>query len=595
MLDQAQISFLKNNALFAGFSENDLVALAKNMSILNLAGGDYLMHEGDPASEMYLLFQGRLRVYGSKDKTKYTAEIGVGAVVGELALLTDMPRVADVRAVRDSTLIRINQSTFRSWVKLHPESAFKMISASIKRLLPSNSGHPEHPVTTLAIVPGVEGIDIKSVANALLEAMRPYKKCILLSEEDEHVREAIKHNQAVSIGYLNQCEEENELIIYLACDKNVPWTKQCFRQADKLLMVVPQTFSLPSESIQYLHADKNTLAEKYLLVLHPADKRMPRNTDVLMESAKAERVFHIKGKSDYQRLGRFFTGNAVSLVLSGGGLRGAAHIGLYYALQSKGIPVDMLGGSSFGALAAAVIGLNLPRSEIDLTSQWVKRTLPGLMDYTLPVVSILKGKKLDDLLIQVFTTKLLLEDLWIPTFCTATNMTDADIKIFDRGVAWETIRASISLPGIFPPIVKDGKILVDGATFNNLPVDIMRDRNNGGKVIASSVSTDLPHEKYFARQSSVSGFDVLADRFRAKPHSHMPSLFELLINAEFIGAQRHMNQVRCLSDYHFDLNVSEHPMLDLTHWDAIVDKGYQRGLRLIEDAGLSREKLGIMC
>ena len=592
MLDEAIIKFLSENKIFAGISQDALIALSQNMCVMSLSGGEYVMHEGDAASEMYILFQGRLGVYSSKDKSTLIAEIGVGAVVGELALLTDMPRVADVRAIRDSVLIKVDQTTFRSWILLHPESAIKMISSSIQRLLPKESEYV-HPMTTLAIIPGEKDLDLTTFSQQLLIAMQPYKKCKILSEQDDVVKQAIARNEPVSIAYLNECENNHDVLIYVARVSVDSWGMQCIRQADKVLKVITETMSEQSEMIEYLHADKNILAEKYLVVLHSSETKMPRETDKLMNATHSKRVLHVKGEEDYQRIGRFFTGHAVSLVLSGGGIRGAAHIGFHYALQSKGIPVDMLGGSSFGSLAAVVIGQRLSHDESIEKSHWVQKTLPGLMDYTLPLVSLLKGERLDELLTTAFTTELLLEDLWIPTFCTATNMTEADIKIFDQGLAWESIRASISLPGIFPPVVKDGTVLVDGATFNNLPVDIMRDRNNGGKVIASSVSTDLAQEHYFANSCSVSGFEVLLDRFRANPHEHLPPLLEMLVNAQFVGAQRHMNQVKYLCDYYMDLNVSEHPMLDVKHWDEIVEKGYQRGLRLIEDMGLSRESLGI--
>jgi predicted acylesterase/phospholipase RssA/CRP-like cAMP-binding protein len=592
MLDQEQINFLSVNKIFSGISHDALLKLSQNMCAVSFSGGKYIMHEGEPASDMFILFQGRLGVYSTKDKSALIAEIGVGAVVGELALLTDMPRVADVRAIRDSVLIKVDQATFRSWVSLHPESAFKMISDSIQRLLPKEGAYV-HPTSTLAIIPGEAGLDLRSFAQQLLESVQPYKRCKLLSDEDETVKQAIARGEAVSPAYLNECENKHDLLIYLAGSSVDAWGEQCIRQADKVLKVVSATMSNPSSMLQYLHSDKNILAEKYLVVLHSAETQIPKQTDKLMKVTQSVHVLHIKNTEDYRRIGRFLTGHAVSLVLSGGGIRGAAHIGLYNALRSKGIPIDMVGGSSFGSLAAAVIGLRMSKDNMKEMSHWVQKTLPGLMDYTLPFVSLLKGQRLNELLTTVFSTDLLLEDLWIPTFSIATNMTKADIEVFDRGLAWENIRASISLPGIFPPVVKDGKVLVDGATFNNLPSDIMRDRNNGGKVIASSVSTDLASEHYYSNNSSVSGFEVLVDRFRSQPHEHLPPLLEMLVNAQFVGAQRHMNQVKYLCDYYIDLNVTEHPMLDVNHWDEIVEKGYQRGLRLIEDMGLSRESLGI--
>lgn len=593
MLDRAILQFLRDNHLFKGISYDALQALANNMTLIHINSGQYLMHQHDPGSCMYLLYQGRLRVYDVKHKNHPVAEIGVGAVVGELAILTGMPRVADVRAVRDSTVIQIDQATFKAWLLLHPESAIKMVSESIRRLFPPEAGKTEHAMSTIALIPAESGMDIATITDKLCAAISVYKRCLVLSADDDIVHRAMRHHEPVSLSYLNECETAYDFIIYVATEEANVWTQQCIRQADKIVMIAPEKDGQPTEAIRFLREDAGILAETFLLLLHDVQKRLPHHTGERLAAMQADHVFHLQHDVDYQRIGRYFTGHSVSLVLSGGGLRGAAHIGLQYALAEKNIPIDMVGGSSFGGLAAAAIGMRLPREISQQTSDWVQKALPGLMDYTLPIVSLLRGEHLYELLTHVFTTDLRLEDLWLPTFCTATNMTDAELHVFDRGKVWECVRASISLPGIFPPVIKEGKVFVDGATFNNLPIDIMRERNNGGKVIASSVSTELSHEKYFSQGSSVSGLDILLDKFRAEPHHHLPKLLELLLNAEFVGAQKHMHQIKHLSDFYLDLNVSEFGMLDLVHWNAIIDKGYERGLHVIETLGLSRETLGV--
>src|SRR5207253_6562091 len=120
-----------------------------------------LIREGDQGDAMYLLVQGRLTVHNEGSDKHAIREIGVGEAVGELAILTDMPRSATVFAIRDSTLLKITQETFRHWVTLHPDSAVEMISSSIKRLLPS--AHIRHiPVMTLGIIPTETNIDTKA-------------------------------------------------------------------------------------------------------------------------------------------------------------------------------------------------------------------------------------------------------------------------------------------------------------------------------------------------------------------------------------------------------------------------------------------------
>ncbi len=588
------IDFLKTNALFKDIPFVALQTLANEMSLVHLTSGEYLIHHGESEHAMYLLVQGRLRVhlYNGSEKTGVDEEVGVGEIVGELALLTGMPRAADVIGIRDSTLIKITQNTFRKWFQAYPESAEKMLSDTIKRLLP-DALQKTNPVTAIAVLPGAMNVDARAVSRALIKAISPYKKCLLLSEDDVYVREAIRKKEAVALSYLGRCEAEYDLLVYVANPEVDPWTEQCIRQSDQLFMLMPPSCVSPFPSIDYIAHAKHILPQKILLTLHPTDTILPQYTDKLLALTNADKVFHVKSENDYERVGRFIVGKSVSVVFSGGGLRGAAHIGFYLALEENNIPIDMAGGSSFGALAAASVALRLPKEERDAMLQAVHTKLPKLMDYTIPMAAFLRGEKLYDLLTAAFPPQISLEDLWLPTFCAATNVSDADIKIFDRGPAWECIRASMSLPGIFPPVIHDNKVIVDGASFNNLPVDIMRARNGGGKIIASCVSTALSEEDYYTKGKGVSGLDMFLDRFRVQPHTHLPSMFELLVNVGFVASQKHLKQVKPLSDFFVELDVREYSMMDVMHWNQIIQKGYEQGCKLIKELGINRESLGI--
>ncbi len=592
MENTSLINFLKQNPLFRDIPMDLLETLAGDMSLVHVLGGQYLMRAGEQGHTMYLLVHGRMRVYTDENDPHAIREIGVGEAVGELAILTDMPRSATVVAIRDSTLVKITEETFRRWVKLHPDSAVQMISRSIKRLLP-NTQTRHQPITALAIVPAQADLDTREVCNALVKAMMPYKKCLLLTADNQKVQEAIAKGETVSLEYLNECADQYDLLIYVATPDLNEWSKQCVRQSDQVLMLCSATSFTPLPVIDYLSTDNHTFAKKILVVLHRSQTELPKHTDKLIQATKADSVFHIQHSSDYERIGRFFTGNAISLVFSGGGLRGAAHIGLYFALEENNIPIDMFAGTSFGALVAAGMAQRLPRARLNEILDMANRTLPGLMDYTLPVASLLRGEKLYELLTSAFAPDVLLEDLWLPSFCIGTNLSDSKIEIFDRGPAWEAVRASMSLPGIFSPVTHNGKVIIDGGSLNNLPVDIMADRNQGGKIIASNVGSALPDEFYHAESAHVSGVDVLADRFRVEPHTHLPSLLDILVNVGFIGSRQHLKIAKPLCDYYIDLDLSAYPMMDLKHWNEIIDKGHEQGLKWIKELGITRETLGI--
>jgi NTE family protein len=101
-----------------------------------------------------------------------------------------------------------------------------------------------------------------------------------------------------------------------------------------------------------------------------------------------------------------------------------------------------------------------------------------LSDYMLPVVSLVKGHKVDARLKEHFGDRRI-EELEIPFFAVSTNLTQGTYQVHTQGLLREALRATISLPGILPPVVHDKQVLVDGAVLNNFPVDVMRDIHRG--------------------------------------------------------------------------------------------------------------------
>ena len=155
------------------------------------------------------------------------------------------------------------------------------------------------------------------------------------------------------------------------------------------------------------------------------------------------------------------------------------------ALRELGIPLDMVGGTSMGAVIAAQVALGLSREEmIELNLQFMSRK--PFAQYTVPMVAMLNAKRLQDGM-QRALGDTRIEDLWINTFAVSVNLTTTEMVVHDRGPAWEAVRASVSLPGILPPFVRGLHLLVDGGVINNLPGDVMRQRG-GNSVIAVNVS-----------------------------------------------------------------------------------------------------------
>ncbi|MCP4756024.1 MAG: patatin-like phospholipase family protein, partial [Proteobacteria bacterium] len=217
-----------------------------------------------------------------------------------------------------------------------------------------------------------------------------------------------------------------------------------------------------------------------LVLLHPDGKRLPSGTDAWFRKRRIQYHHHLRWNSneDFERLARFIDDRSIGIVFGGGGARGFAHIGVIRALKEAGIPIDMLGGTSIGALIAAGRAMGMDYERILETFQEKITELSPHKEYTLPVVSLFRSKKFDKAIAEFFHD-IRIEDLWLNYFCVSSNLSTAETIVHRKGFLGKAVRASASIPGIFVPVIENNHLLADGAIVNNLPGDIMKEHCKG--------------------------------------------------------------------------------------------------------------------
>jgi NTE family protein len=223
----------------------------------------------------------------------------------------------------------------------------------------------------------------------------------------------------------------------------------------------------------------------------------------------------------------------VGLALSGGGARGAAHIGILKILEREGIPVDCIAGTSMGAMVGGLYAIGYSPAEIEEflvdqdwnnvfsdAPQWRftplaeradsryqgKVALRGL-SFEIPG-GLLGGQRFTEELNALTAEPMLraqndFDNLPIPFRAVATNLIDGKPYIFRRGSMTQALRASIAVPMMFTPLETEDALLVDGGLVNNLPTDIVRDMG-ADIIIAVDVSTPL-----FGREDLRTLFSVI--------------------------------------------------------------------------------------
>ncbi len=286
-------------------------------------------------------------------------------------------------------------------------------------------------------------------------------------------------------------------------------------------------------------------------------------------------IFHVRRgqQADLARLARILTGNAVSLVLGGGGARGFAHIGVLRALEELDIPVDMVGGTSMGAPIAGFVAQGSGVGEVNARAGKAYR---NIIDFTLPLVSLIAGERITASIKQQ-TGSWDIEDYWLPFFCVSTNLTTGQLVVHRRGESWRAIRSSVSIPGVLPPVPVDGALLVDGAVLNNLPVDVMREMNPFGTVIAVDVTPPMGPTARSDYGAGLSGWRVLANKLLPwREASAVPGMASTILQATVAGSELKRQQIleQNLADVYLNINVEGVGMLQFDARDEAAQLGY---------------------
>jgi NTE family protein len=180
----------------------------------------------------------------------------------------------------------------------------------------------------------------------------------------------------------------------------------------------------------------------------------------------------------------------VGLALSGGGVRGLAHIGVLKVLDEAGIPIYAVAGTSAGGLIGALYAAGV--SPQQMTEEALRmaspRRLLSFVNRTLPLRGILSAQKVTEYL-ENFLDDLTFDQLRIPLAVVAVDLNSGQKVVLNEGRVVDAVRATTALPGLFSPVQRGEQLLVDGGLLDNLPAGVVR-RMGAERVVAVDISTD---------------------------------------------------------------------------------------------------------
>ena len=546
---RVSVSTLAGVPLLGGADAEALEALATDASPRRVLAGEWLIREGDDADDLFVVLRGRLRAVADADGDPRTLRVlGPGAAIGELGLLTGAPRSASVQAVRDSTLLQLGRDRFIELMELDGRFAAAVARELAAQLQASGglSAPPSRPA--LLVLRRLDpGVPLAPVASSLAHALAAFGPVEVLDAS------------AAGTNAVERAEDENAHVLLVDEAGVGLWSDLCARQADRQLLVA--TADSPPPTTPTPEAD--------LVLLGPSSGDALR---ALLDSVQP-RTHHRLATTEPSdpgagRLARRLVGRALGVVLSGGGARGFAHIGALAELEADGIEVDRYGGCSMGSFIAAMAAAGWSPQDIrDRSHAELVRRSP-FNDYTIPRVALIRSRKAARMFDRLFG-ELTIEELAKPLFTVSADLVTSRLVVHRRGSVIEAVGASMSIPGLVPPLSRSGRLLVDGGVLNNLPIDAMADAAEGPIVAVDVV-----------RRLEASDQD----------EPRLPSIMETLSRATVLGSVERAERNRDLALLVIAPEVQDIPLRDFRSLDRAIEAG-RAATRAALDAGARDEIL----
>ncbi|XP_041443064.1 patatin-like phospholipase domain-containing protein 6 isoform X1 [Xenopus laevis] len=592
---------------------------------MGVEAGKELYRMGDPSDCTYIALNGRLRSVITRPDGKkcVVGEHGRGELIGMVEALTHSPRATSVHAVRDSELAKVPDGALSYIKKRYPQVVTRLIHILSQKVL-GNLQEPQGDYTdpgnlasnlcTVCVLPCNSKVPLTAFTLELKHALNAVGPTLVLTSDIIRARlgaHALESTHECQLStWLAQQEDLHRIVLYQTESFITSWTVRCIRQADCILVVGLGGEDPALGELESFLENSPVRALKQLVLLHHTDGSAPSGTvEWLNLRSWVSGHFHIRAPrrvftkrplhkvhelytrvfqteadrhGDFSRLARALTGNTIALVLGGGGARGFAHVGVIKSLEEAGIPVDMIGGTSMGAVVGGVYAEELKAVETkQRTSKWAKMlsSLPKTaMDLTYPIASLLSGSTFNGTLRSLFGERQI-QDLWLPYFCISTDISASAMRIHREGCLWRYVRASASYTPYLPPLCdpRDSHLLLDGCYVNNLPADVAH--SLGARTVLAVDVGQQDKWDTWNYGDSLSGWWLLWKRINPWAEKvKVPDMAELQSRLSYVSGVNQLQLVKH-SGYceYLSPPVQRFSTTDFHRFQEIYDVGYDYG------------------
>ncbi len=586
--------------IFGNLTDQQFDALFPLFDWIQIQAGKQLIRQGEDSNDLFFLVYGRLTAIheNQSGESRILGEILPGQAVGETGVIAGQPRMAHVFAARDSVMIRLSKEMLYELGHQFPVLILNVARTIIRRT-EQNTKPSQQPKHKNIVFLTKEETSLQSrFFETIHGKLQIFGKISFLDLESISQKLGISKNDFASLKedsalvfrlqkILDEIENSSDFVIFRVHENEPLWVTMAIAQADAFYILKDFDESeelTPTEEKLFSNHLKYQLTKKNLVLLHPNGDQLPVNTLRFLKNRSLQLHHHIRldRDSDLERLARFITGNAIGIALSGGGAKGLAHVGIILGLREKGIPIDFFSGTSVGTFITALGSLDITSEEFYEWGKVLAKKAPTRRKNMniAPLISLMKGKHLDEFLNQ-HIGKYNIEDAWINSIYVASNLTEKKKVVLRTGRMSFAIRASIALPGIFPPAVSDNSLVVDGGIFENLPIESLEDFPVGKKIAVTVHSTKKYKLEYEVVPES---WEILRDRYFGKRKFKVPPISTIIMESMILASSSKYEEFLEKADLHLHPPINRIGLMEWDSYKEMVEIGRNYTDEMITDS-----------
>ena len=558
--------------LFGPLTNKETEEIIQIVGLVHFHAGEYVIHQGSEDSAIYVVVQGLFRsIQENNGISRVLGDIGISEPVGEFAFFTKEPRSASVIALRESSALKIDEAAYSLLAKRFPMFPNALTNFIITRLKKNNlqtgtGGRPKN----IALIKLDNDHDVEDYTSLI-------KAQFIDMDTSFHIYDQDSCENDEMAALFDHMDDHDGLNFLICSHSDTAWTHRSFLYSDLIIIGARFTSEPEIRAIEReydIYSDDILSKKVYLLLMHEENSAAPTNTRKWFQERNFDMHIHMRRnhEQDAKRFCRIILHQAVGLVLGGGGAKGYAHAGALKAMIDEGMEFDFVGGASVGALLAiAFTRSDFNLEEINMICKEGSEHNVTSRDYTIPMLSLMSGNKMRRYL-EHFLGDVHLEDMWVNTFCVSTDFSAASVAVHERGLARRYMEASIAIPGVFPPVIIDKHLHVDGGVMDNLPIDAM-----GVKPVSHIVAISLSstNTRDILATEVPSGQRIVWNKLSGGKRTHLPGMTSILINSLTLSSRQRQEVNKDRAAFYMELDLKGFGFLDWSKWKELIAKGHE--------------------